>query len=120
MGSIPITRSNIFMNYWATGLLGGVLIGCAAVLLLWSIGRIAGISGIVNGVASAAPGDRAWRIAFLGGMTIVGGVLLLFVPAPPPRFQTGRGSGSASESDGDMAAGMATVLVMRHMLDFRP
>ena len=153
MGSIPITRSTIFMNYWATGLLGGVLIGCAAVLLLWSIGRIAGISGIVNGVASAASGDRAWRIAFLGGMTIVGGVLLLFVPAPPPRFQTGPASlllaagflvgfgtrlGNGCTSGHGVcglgrfskrslaavvtfvAAGMATVFVMRHVLGFAP
>jgi len=86
-------------------------------------------------------------------MTIVGGVLLLFVPAPPPRFQTGPaplllaagflvgfgsrlGSGCTSGHGvcglgrfskrslaavvTFMAAGMATVFVMRHMLDFRP
>jgi len=32
------------------------MIGLAASLLLWSIGRIAGVSGIVNGVPGAAAG----------------------------------------------------------------
>jgi len=76
------------MNSWIAALLGGVLIGIAATLLLWSIGRIAGISGIVNGVASAKRGDRAWRVAFLAGMMGIGALLLQFVPAPP-RAQTG-------------------------------
>jgi hypothetical protein len=73
---------------WLTALIGGVLIGLAATLLLWSIGRIAGISGIVNGLAGAARGDRAWRIAFLIGMIGIGALTLQFVPAPA-RAQTG-------------------------------
>ena len=40
------------------GLLGGVLIGLAAVLLLWSIGRIAGISGIAGGALEGTCGDH--------------------------------------------------------------
>lgn len=46
-------------------LLGGVLIGLAAVSLLWTNGRIAGISGILGGLL--APGDRdaGWRLGFL-------------------------------------------------------
>ncbi len=153
MGSIPITRSITFMNDWATGLLGGVLIGSAAVLLLWSIGRIAGISGIVSGIAGAGAGDRGWRVAFLGGMMLVGALLLPFVPAPPPQFQTGAtplllsagflvgfgtrighgctsghgvcGLGRFSKRSlaavvTFMAAGMATVFVMRHVLANAP
>ncbi len=76
------------MANWHMALLGGVLIGLAATLLLWSLGRIAGISGIVNGLGSAARGDRAWRIAFLIGMMGAGAIVLQFVPAPP-RMQTG-------------------------------
>ena len=76
------------MTGWLFALLGGVLIGLAATLLLWSLGRIAGISGIVNGLGSAARGDRAWRIAFLIGMMGAGAIVLQFVPAPP-RMQTG-------------------------------
>jgi uncharacterized protein len=75
------------MNDWVTGLLGGVLIGCAAVLLLWSIGRIAGISGIASGALEGARGDRAWRFAFLAGMMLAGALALQIVPAPP-RIQT--------------------------------
>jgi len=76
------------MNDWASGLLGGALIGCAAALLLWSIGRIAGISGIASGALEGTRGDRAWRIAFIAGMTIAGAIALQWVPAPP-RIQTG-------------------------------
>jgi uncharacterized membrane protein YedE/YeeE len=76
------------MNDWATGLLGGVLIGCAAVLLLWSIGRIAGVSGIAGGALEGARGDRAWRIAFLAGMMLAGALALQYLPAPS-RVQTG-------------------------------
>jgi uncharacterized protein len=87
VGSIPITRS--IMNTWAFGLAGGAMIGLAATLLLWSIGRIAGISGVVNGILDRARGDLAWRLAFLGGMAIAGALALQFVPALPPRMQTG-------------------------------
>jgi uncharacterized membrane protein YedE/YeeE len=88
VGSIPITRSIFPMNDWPSGFLGGVLIGCSAVLLLWSIGRIAGISGIASGALEGARGDRAWRVAFLVGMMLAGALALQYVPAPP-RAQTG-------------------------------
>lgn len=55
---------------------GGVLIGVSAVLLMYALGRIAGISGIVAGLLSRAAGDdRAWRLAFLLGL-IAAGLLL--------------------------------------------
>ena len=76
------------MSGWAGGLAGGALIGAGAVLLLGSIGRIAGISGIASGAIEGAAGDRAWRIAFLAGMMLAGALVLQFVPAPP-RSQTG-------------------------------
>lgn len=47
-------------------LLGGGLIGLAAVLLMAFHGRIAGMTGILSGVLSSA-GDRGWRVAFLSG-----------------------------------------------------
>jgi uncharacterized membrane protein YedE/YeeE len=77
------------MADWVSGLAGGCMIGLAATLLLWSIGRIAGISGIVNGIADAVRGDRAWRVAFLLGLMGAGALSLQFVAAPPPRAQTG-------------------------------
>jgi uncharacterized membrane protein YedE/YeeE len=51
-----------------SGLLGGVLIGLAAVLLLLANGRIAGISGIVGGLLIRATADMGWRVAFVAGL----------------------------------------------------
>jgi uncharacterized membrane protein YedE/YeeE len=76
------------MNGWTAGLTGGALIGLSATLLLWSIGRIAGISGIANGLATAPPGDRAWRAAFLAGLLLAGGIALAWLPDGPAREQT--------------------------------
>ncbi len=52
----------------ASALLGGAMIGGAAALLWLMLGRIAGISGILGGVAQAPPADRGWRLAFLAGL----------------------------------------------------
>ncbi|MFA7414279.1 MAG: YeeE/YedE family protein [Rhizobium sp.] len=46
---------------------GGLLIGLAAVLLMVSWGRIAGMSAIVIGVFPPMASDWAWRAAFLVG-----------------------------------------------------
>ena len=52
-------------------LLGGVLIGFSAVLLMALNGRIAGITGILSGVLPPAPAQEwAWRAAFLVGMVL--------------------------------------------------
>ena len=51
-----------------TGLLGGMLIGLAAVMLMLANGRIAGVSGIVAGLIRPVRGDTAWRLAFVGGL----------------------------------------------------
>lgn len=58
--------------------LGGVLIGCAAVMLLLCNGRVAGVSGILGGTLLESVPVAAWRYAFLGGL-VAGGVLLLNV-----------------------------------------
>lgn len=48
--------------------IGGVLIGLAAVLLMATLGRIAGISGIL-GAAIRSPGrGTGWQWAFLAGL----------------------------------------------------
>ncbi len=47
-------------------LAGGMLIGLSASLLWLSIGRIAGISGILGAMVSGP--DRDWRLAFLLGL----------------------------------------------------
>jgi uncharacterized membrane protein YedE/YeeE len=51
-----------------TALLGGGLIGLAVVVLMLTHGRIAGISGIVNGLLHRKAGDVSWRVAFFVGL----------------------------------------------------
>jgi uncharacterized membrane protein YedE/YeeE len=71
---------------WLLALAGGVLIGLAATLLLWLNGRVAGVSGIVNGVLFPARGEVAWRLAFLLGLVLAAGAYMALVPgAPQPR-----------------------------------
>ena len=57
---------------WLLALLGGALIGSGSALLLLTHGRIAGISGIAGGLVQRATSDRAWRLAFLAGLTAAG------------------------------------------------
>lgn len=52
----------------ASALIGGAMIGAAAVLLMLFSGRIAGIAGIVGGVLGANRGDIGWRLAFALGL----------------------------------------------------
>ena len=69
-----------------SALVGGLLIGSAATLLLLFNGRIAGISGVVRGLIQRTPGDYSWRLLFLAGL--VGGAgfyYALFGNAPVPR-----------------------------------
>jgi uncharacterized membrane protein YedE/YeeE len=63
-----------------SALAGGALIGIASAMLLLFNGRIAGISGIMNGVFFAPKNDRAWRLLFLAGLVAGGGLLQWLVP----------------------------------------
>jgi uncharacterized membrane protein YedE/YeeE len=63
-----------------TGLIGGIIIGIAATVLLWFNGRIAGISGIFNGMITIRrKGDVLWRFLFILGMVAGGVVHQLFM-----------------------------------------
>lgn len=73
---------------WIGGLGGGALIGLAASLLLGLDGRIAGVSGILGGVGDA-PGDRGWRLAFLGGLVLGAGGYALATGGLPQQLQGG-------------------------------
>ena len=78
-------------SIWITAAVGGVLIGLSASLLLWLNGRIAGISGITNGVLFPAKNETAWRWLFLLGLIAAGGAYMAFVPsAPQPRTDMSR------------------------------
>ncbi|SFU43014.1 YeeE/YedE family protein [Halomonas korlensis] len=59
------------------GLVGGVLIGLSATWLMATLGRIAGISGIIGTLITARPkGDSAWRLTFVLGL-ISGPIVLM-------------------------------------------
>jgi uncharacterized membrane protein YedE/YeeE len=64
------------------GLVGGVMIGLSAVLLMLSAGKIAGISGILAGGLGPNGEGRSWRLAFLGGLLLPGFALALMGAVP--------------------------------------
>jgi len=66
---------------------GGILIGISAIMLMASLGRIAGISGILGGALSLDAGERDWRLAFIAGLLLPGVVILAgFAPRPEIDF----------------------------------
>ena len=65
---------------WAS-LLGGVLIGLSAVMVMMLFGRIAGIAGISRGaLGMTGAGDWSWRIAFVAGLVAAPLLVALFDP----------------------------------------
>lgn len=129
-----------------SALLGGMLIGLATTLLYATLGRIAGISGIVNTALEQRDG-RGWRSAFLLGLIIAAGTWLALDDSVPRTdfplpwlivagllvgFGTRVGSGCTSGHGicglarlsirsvvavlVFMGAGFATVYVVRHVL----
>ena len=88
------------------GLIGGVLIGLSAVWLMATLGRIAGISGIVGSLVTTLPrGDSGWRIAFVLGL--VSGPLLLMALGGG----LGNVAGAPGEVVGQPAGGVGLMLV---------
>ncbi|MGB5634425.1 MAG: YeeE/YedE family protein [Waterburya sp.] len=65
---------------WVTALIGGMLIGLSATILLGFDGRIAGISGIVNGAIRFGRRE-SWRWFFIIGM-LAGGLFYKYVFLP--------------------------------------
>lgn len=57
-----------------SALAGGALIGAGATLLLLCNGRMAGVSGIMNGVFQSPRNEMLWRVMFLFGL-MIGAVL---------------------------------------------
>jgi len=69
-----------------TALGGGLLIGLAAVLLLWLTGRIAGVSNILNGAMTTdRPTDQLWRLAFLIGLIAGAAAYFYLGPGQAPQ-----------------------------------
>ncbi|PMR69598.1 YeeE/YedE family protein [Halomonas heilongjiangensis] len=87
------------------GLIGGVLIGLSATWLMATLGRIAGISGIIGNLITARPkGDSAWRLTFLLGL-ISGPIVLMLLGGG-----LGNVAGSPGEVVGRPAGGVVLML----------
>ncbi len=72
----------VFTPFQSLG--GGVLIGLAAVLLMLSLGRIMGATGILAGIlAPASSSDFTWRVVLLAGIVAGPVVVLLATGALP-------------------------------------
>jgi uncharacterized membrane protein YedE/YeeE len=66
-------------SFWQP-LLGGVLIGLAAALLLWLNGRLAGVSSMLGGVVAPVRGDVLWRVLALLGLVFAGIAGMVLAP----------------------------------------
>jgi uncharacterized protein len=64
---------SITLSAMTVSLLGGVLIGLSASVLLLFNGRVAGISGILGGILRPVPGEWRWRAWFVAGL-LAGGL----------------------------------------------
>lgn len=60
--------------------IGGVIIGIAATLMLAYTGRVTGISGIIGSILNPSTSDKNWRLFFLTGLLLGGIVLNLLRP----------------------------------------
>ena len=71
-----------------SGLVGGLLLGLAATMLLLLNGRISGISGIVGGLLAPKSSDAGWRVVFVVGLLLGAfGYMLATGGAMPVRMQ---------------------------------
>lgn len=68
------------MHEYLLSLLGGILIGLSASVMLGGIGKIAGVSGIFMGMFTNPDNSGNWRYGFVGGLLTGGLVFLVFRP----------------------------------------
>ncbi len=67
-----------------SALLGGALIGLAATMMWWVLGRISGVSGIIDAALTARGPELSWRTAFIGGLLGSGAIAILIFPSAIP------------------------------------
>ena len=60
-----------------SSLIGGIILGLSATLLLMS-GRIAGVSGILSNLVPPQSGDSLWRVLFIAGLILGAAAYPLF------------------------------------------
>jgi len=132
----------------ASAVIGGAIIGVAVALFVVLNGRIAGVSGILGGLARPQAGDISWRVAFVVGLIAAPLAWGLLAALPEIRVDTSypvlvaagllvgvgtRYGGGCTSGHGIcgvsrasprsiaatvafMAAGFATVYVVRHLI----
>lgn len=61
-------------------ILGGIVLGLAAALFMLLTGRICGVSGIYSGLLSFKRDDSLWRLMFVAGLIVGGGLILWLLP----------------------------------------
>ncbi len=66
------------------GAIGGALIGLSAAILLIANGRLAGISGILEGAINPAKGGYNWRLMFLIAMPVGAWLVVTYLPEFAP------------------------------------
>lgn len=66
-------------------LAGGLLVGCAAGIVLLLHGRVAGISGMLATAILGRSSERGWMATFLGGLVAGGALLAWLDPAVIPQ-----------------------------------
>ncbi|MEH6639115.1 MAG: YeeE/YedE thiosulfate transporter family protein [Porticoccaceae bacterium] len=78
------------MHHFVLAVIGGGLLGVAAVMMMGLNGRIAGVSGILSGSMTQPSGDRLWRILFIVGVVLGGAIpALISGDFKPPEPQAG-------------------------------
>lgn len=63
-----------------SALIGGALIGLSVVFFMATMGRIAGISGIVSGLMNPKSSDFGWKLAFVAGLMVAPFVYAMMRP----------------------------------------
>lgn len=107
MGPVVVTEFTPWLS-----LFGGALIGISAVMVMGLFGKIAGISGITQGLTgfipwAGGPDDRGWRIAFLLGLIGAPIVVLLATGSFPQQTVSTNLSGTVIAG---LLVGAGTVL----------
>ena len=68
--------------------IGGAIIGLSAFTLLYYIGKIAGVSGILNGSLSRISTEQSWRAAFVVGLIASPFIAIQFGAQLPDNIDT--------------------------------
>lgn len=84
--SFDLVRSSMENFTPLSAIIGGALIGVSAVMLMALNGRVAGISGIFSGIATAGRGDRSWRLSFVAGL-VAAPLIFGFVAGEMPAIE---------------------------------